>query len=231
MDRLQELLDKYCKKELRKVFLGDICSYINGIWYNRSCIVESSTKNAIGVLSTRNLFSENDSIDFHNAKYISNQVSIRDDQFLKKNDILICKEGSLNHIGKVGYVFEDAKFTFGGTLGLLRANEDLVCPRYLYYVLSSDLFKKYLSESICSGSSINRLNMETLNCFEIPLPSLDVQNKIICDLDTFETCINKRKKDIEKISNLSSGECIRPAIHTIPSNKPKSLYDFSMSLT
>lgn len=48
--------------------------------------------------------------------------------------------------------------------------------------------------------------METLNCFEIPLPSLDVQNKIICDLDTFETCINKRKKDIEKISNLSSGE-------------------------
>lgn len=213
MGRFQELLYKHCNTKIKKMFLSDICRYVRGVWYNRSCIVENSTNDAVGVLSTKNLFSNDDTIDFLNVKYVSNQVKIRDEQFLKKNDILICKEGSLHHIGKVAYVFDDSTFTIGGTLGLIRANEDMVCPRYLYYVLSSDLFWKYLSESICSGSTICRLNSESINTFEVPLPPLDIQEKIAYDLDNIQTYIIKEnKQNIEKISNLSNTETLKSFI-------------------
>ena len=112
-----------------------------------------------------------------------------------KPSVLIGRKGS---ISKVRYI--DQPFWTVDTLFYTKINEDIVYPRYLYYLLSLIDFSLY-----DEGTSIPSLRTETLNNVEIEVPSLDVQKKSLGILEAIDKKIENNTKlndNLEKQAQL-----------------------------
>lgn len=178
---------------------NEYATYTRGIIYNKKQEAENE-ENAVAVLRANNITLSN-TINLDDLKFVNDEVKIRDDQWLKKNDILICAgSGSKEHVGKVAFVENDTEFTFGGFMAVIRAKEG-VNSRYLYHNFVSSAFRDYLVTAL-NSTTINNLNLQVISGFEIPLPagsaaeSLSVQSEIVERLDACTSLIESLKAEL-----------------------------------
>ena len=68
---------------------------------------------------------------------------------------------------------------------VLRANKNVVLPKWIYFNTLSETFKKYLEENQ-SGSAYPAISDTKLKEFGIPIPPLAEQNRIVAILDKFD---------------------------------------------
>jgi len=88
-----------------------------------------------------------------------------------------------------------------GFAGIL-CNSEKVDPRYLEKIFLSKWFND-LKDSLASDKAIQRsLNNDDIGNFEIPLPSLPTQQKIVKILDTIQEAVGVQEKIIEKTKEL-----------------------------
>ncbi len=93
-----------------------------------------------------------------------------------KKSVLIGRKGTINKVR-----FVDHPFWTVDTLFYTEVNEELVAPKYLYYLMSLlDL------DSYNEGTTIPSLRTETLNRLEFYIPNLDYQNKVLSILEPIE---------------------------------------------
>lgn len=174
--------------------LGDIAHYYRGVTYNKKQEV-SLNSGGTKIFRANNINIENNSLNYDDIKEISKEVKIKDYQWLNKDDILICAgSGSKDHVGKVAFIKEKMDFSYGGFMGKI-VTDELLLPRYLFHVISGLMFKKYLEVAL-NSTTINNLNSEIVNNFEIPIPPLSEQQRIVGILDTFTTSIDNLKEQI-----------------------------------
>lgn len=177
------ILDKLLRgQKVEWLKLKDVSKYIRGLTYNKSN--ESHDATGYKVLRANNINLENNQLNFSDVKTVSFDTKVKDNQKLYKDDILIsAASGSREHVGKVAFVESNIDYYFGGFMGVIRCSEN-INPKYLFHIMTSDLFRNYLDE-ILNTSTINNLNSKVMENFSIPLPQLDIQNKIVKILDTF----------------------------------------------
>ena len=72
---------------------------------------------------------------------------------------------------------------------ILRANQNEVLPKWIYYNLQIDEFKIYL-QGKQSGTAYPAISDGLIKQFKIPIPPLSVQSEIVAILDTFDTLVN-----------------------------------------
>ena len=80
----------------------------------------------------------------------------------------------------------------GGTNGdvlVVSPDKQLVSPKYLYYILSSDEFFAY-DMQFAKGAKMPRGNKEAILRYEFCLPKYEEQAKIVSILDKFDTLVN-----------------------------------------
>lgn len=112
------------------------------------------------------------------------------DALYDKPSVLIGRKGTIN---KVRYV--DHPFWTVDTLFYTEVNENLVIPKYLYYLMSLlDL------DSYNEGTTIPSLRTETLNRLEFDIPDLDYQGKVLSMLEPID---GKIKLNEEVNNNLA----------------------------
>ena len=164
--------------------LGEVCDYIRGITYNKSA--ETTEVDGWKVLRANNITLETRKLNFNEVKHVKKTIRVRENQMLRKGDILICAgSGSKEHIGKTAYIESDIDYTFGGFMGVLRLKEEkTISSRYLFHYIGSGAFTTYLGATLKS-STINNLNNGIISPFTIPVPSLRVQARIVEILDKF----------------------------------------------
>lgn len=80
---------------------------------------------------------------------------------------------------------------------VLRANTDLALPKWIYHNLGSIDFKNFLEENQ-SGSAYPAVSDSKVKEYKIPVPSLDIQEKIILILDQFENLANSIKDGLPR---------------------------------
>ncbi|MEX9624020.1 restriction endonuclease subunit S [Proteus mirabilis] len=185
--------------------LSEVATYVRGLTYNKSN--ESADDQGFKVLRANNITLSGNSLNFNDVKVVSFDTKVKDSQKLYKNDILIsAASGSREHVGKVAYIESDIDYYFGGFMGVIRCN-GVLNARYLFHVLTSDIFQKYLDEML-NSSTINNLNSTVMGGFNIPIPcpdnpekSLAIQSEIVRILDKFTALtaeltaeLNMRKK-------------------------------------
>ena len=107
------------------------------------------------------------------------------DALYDKSSVLIGRKGTIN---KVRYV--DHPFWTVDTLFYTVVNENLVIPKYLYYLMSLLNLDSYNE-----GTTIPSLRTETLNRLEFDIPNLDYQEKVLSMLEPIERKI-KLNEDI-----------------------------------
>ncbi|MFP6280438.1 restriction endonuclease subunit S [Helicobacter pylori] len=205
MHKIERLLQTLAPKGVEFRKLGDIGEYIRGVTYKKNQEI-NNLECGIKVLRANNITLSN-YLNFEDIKVINKNVKIRKEQYLKKNDILICAgSGSSEHIGKVAFINTDFDYVFGGFMGVIRIRE--INSRFVYHIFTSNIFKQYLEKSL-NTTTINNLNANILQNFLIPIPPLEIQQEIVKILDAFtelntelNTELKARKKQYQYYQNM-----------------------------
>jgi type I restriction enzyme S subunit len=133
---------------------------------------------------------------FDGPRIDKNKLSYIDDithqNFLKRsilesNDILFTIAGAT--IGKIAIVTDDIlPANTNQALAIIRLFKG-VNTKYIFYILRSNYMRLYINQSV-KGSAQPNLNLQQLNDFQIPLPSLTEQERIVGILDKFDALVN-----------------------------------------
>lgn len=140
--------------------------------------VLSKNDNTIPYITSKNI--KNGILNFKDSKYISKEdyKRISKNREIKTNDILISMIGTIGEIG----VVKNTQF-YGQNMYLLRLNEKIINIKYFLIFISQDKIKNILKDHK-NNSPQQYLKKEFILELEIPIPSLEVQNKIAEILDT-----------------------------------------------
>ena len=188
-ERYRQTVD-YSNTKWPMVALGDVCELIRGVTYAKTDEVEANGKK---VLRANNI-DLGGNLNFKAVKFVNKDFD--NNQILKKNDIFIClASGSKSHIGKVAFIDYDTDCYFGGFMGCIRTGEN-VSAKYIFQLLNSKNFNSYLTEKI-SGVNINNLSKKVLYRFKIPFPPLEIQEKIVAEIENYQKIIAGAKQLVE----------------------------------
>lgn len=119
---------------------------------------------------------------------------------LKEQDLLITKDGT---IGKLAYIdYLPGPASLNSHLLVIRPKNKRFINKYLYWVLSSDVFLQY-TEYAQDGTIMASLSQEKISRFVFGLPSIAEQQSIVDYLDNqceeMDTLILANKSTIQKL--------------------------------
>ena len=174
--------------------LEDVCNFSRGLTYKKSDEVDHS--NNI-VLRANNIDLESAALNFDELKYIRDDIVVPQSKKLTRNSLIICTaSGSKKHLGKIAIVDGDYDYAFGGFMGLITPHDSLN-PKYLYWHTTSKRYRDFIT-SLTDGMNINNLKFKDLSQFEIPLPPLPEQQRIVAILDEAFSGIDAAIANTEK---------------------------------
>ena len=172
----------------RWVRLGEISLLNIGLTFKPT---EISNEGTI-VLRSSNI--KNGKIDLSDIVRINKEIPVS--KLAKKNDLLICvRNGSKKLVGKTA-IIENDNFAFGAFMSICRSK----CYKYLYYYLSSPLFRGNFDS--VTTTTINQITQTNLKNRIVPLPPLAEQKRIVEKLDNVLANIDELKANEEKLSIL-----------------------------
>ena len=182
-----------------EVKLGDVCIFGDGAHTKVNRV-----ENGIPYLTSKNI--KNGYIDLQNVDYITNEDYIKlfgesqkSVRHLQEGDVLI---GIIGTFGNCYLYKDNDKFGISSSIAIARPNKDLVNPKFLYYYLSSDRFKKY-TDMYKGGSVQGYTNLPTLRKIPMYLPPLEKQEKIADILSSLDDKIelnNEMNKTLEEMA-------------------------------
>jgi type I restriction enzyme S subunit len=177
----------------KTVKLGEVCSFERGLTYSKS---DEADAPGITVLRANNVDLNSGQLNFEDLRYIHSNVAVDERKYLSANSIIVCTaSGSRDHLGKTAHISEPPRMTFGGFMGLLRPHGK-IDSRFLFYLTRSDLYRGLIS-SLSAGTNINNLKGSDLLSWEIPLPPLAEQKRIVAILDEAFKRIDEAKAKVE----------------------------------
>ncbi len=158
--------------------VGDIADLLRGITYKKEQASNTPKAGYKPVLRANNI---NGSLNFDDLVYVPEQ-NISEQQFLKSGDIVFAmSSGSKHLVGKSAQAKLDFNGSYGAFCAALRTSK-LVSKDYVYYVFQGNNFRRLISE-IAKGSNINNLKREHILDFEISLPPIAEQHRIVAKIE------------------------------------------------
>ena len=165
---------------------SNIASLTRGVNYQKSQQATFKTNNIILPADNITLSGE---LVVTKEIYVDDTVTLADEKRLKKDDIFICmSSGSKEHIGKVAFIDKDTNYYAGGFMGIIRVNPQKCLPQYLYYYLLASPEYREEIKLLTQGANINNIS-STINSIKIPLPSVEVQQLIVEELEGYQQVI------------------------------------------
>lgn len=183
--------------------LGEVCCFQRGLTYSKKDEVACS---GMAVLRANNIDLNTHSLNFNDLKWLREPFEVPETKKIKRNSLLICTaSGSKSHLGKVAYIDIARNMAFGGFMGLLIPNTNIL-GKYLFYSLISSEYKEFISK-LSDGVNINNLKFDHLKQFVISFPkNIEEQQRIVAILDAAFADIAQAKANAER--NLANGNHI-----------------------
>lgn len=162
--------------------LGEISKIYLGLTYTPK-YVEKGVK----FISAKN--TSKDFLDLADTKYISEEeyLSSTSNAKPKRGDVLFTRVGS--NLGHPVIVETDEPLCMFVSLGYIRVNPDKVLNSYIKHWMNTDLFWDQVEKHTYGAAKVN-LNTGWLNKFDVILPSLEEQARIVEILDKFDALTN-----------------------------------------
>ena len=162
-----------------------------------------------GTIVLRSCNIKNGKINF--ADLVRVQADIRENQYIYKNDILICaRNGSQSLVGKCA-IMQDLPeaASFGAFMAVFRS----ICNQYVYYYFNTSLFRSSFSND--DSKQINQVTQAILRDTLIPLPPFAEQTRIVAKLHeilSLADFINDGTEQIEMIITKAKSKILDLAI-------------------
>ena len=213
--------EKYCKlpDNWRWIRLGDYCLKATDYVASGSF---ASIKENVNYYNTENYAIMVKTADF--ANNFTKNLTYTDESSYKflSNSNLFGGELILSNIGSIGKVFKvpylNKPMTLASNTIMIKFTDDKLAD-YMYYYFKSNYGQNAI-KSISSGTSMLKFNKTQLKTLPIPIPSIEIQEKIVTALDKAQHLIDKKKEQIELLDELVKSRFIE--MFGDPVNNPKS---------
>src|SRR5690606_4573836 len=173
----------------------EVAEIIRGVTYSKGDQTAVETNK---IILTADNITLNGSFEIKKKVFLEESFQIPKEKKLVANDVFICfSSGSKEHLGKVAFIDADTNYYAGGFMGIIRAKSNIV-PKYIFQLLNTTL--RQTVRDIGTGSNINNLS-GIINEVQIPLPPLDIQQKIVSEIEVLEKKEGKAKGEIEDLRN------------------------------
>lgn len=120
---------------------------------------------------------------------------------LAKDDVLVTTVGTVGELAIVDENYQ--KYEFQRSVGIIKCNQEIVLPQYLYYLLKTESYNYYL-HVVATGAAQPCIFLSTLKNIKVKLPNLHVQSDVLSVLSKYDKLINNYKEQIENLQNLAS---------------------------
>jgi type I restriction enzyme S subunit len=112
---------------------------------------------------------------------------------LNVGDLLICaRNGSRNLVGKCALINElDEPTSFGAFMAVSRS----LYNTWIFQVLNSDYFDRYLDES--NSTAINQVTQKMLLALQIPFPPIAEQQRIVDKVNELFTILDSIQNSLD----------------------------------
>lgn len=183
------------------VRLDFVCKIYRGVTYNKD--EQSATETSKIILPADNITLEGH-FELNKTIYLHENKVLDDEKRLKTSDIFMCfSSGSEKHVGKLCFIEQDTNYYAGGFMGILRANNQIQA-KYLFNILNQENMRNVVRQ-LSNGSNIKNLS-NAIGNVKIPLPPLDIQQKIVEECEKIDEEYNQTRMKIEeyrsKIANI-----------------------------
>lgn len=161
--------------------------------------------------SSQDLSDENNGIPLYNLKSIKrngdNQANdfkyfggeIKEKHFVARNDILIALTDltpNSSLIGSPKFINESIKAAYSADLAKVIINEDKIIPKFLYYLLRSDVYREHIV-LYSNGTNVKHLKIDGFYNFRFPLPPISVQKQIVAEIDRYQKIIDGARQAVD----------------------------------
>jgi type I restriction enzyme S subunit len=98
-------------------------------------------------------------------------------------------------IGEAALIDRDLDFAFYVSLALIRPTEETLLPEFLVHWLNSPGgLSQSRGQTLGKGHSQGNLNLKLLRRFDVPLPPITIQQRIVVHLDALQAKVDALKK-------------------------------------
>lgn len=140
-------------------------------------------------------------IDYKNAKEISveDYLQCHKRTKLENGDTIYANSGDT--IGKSVFIDNEKNVnctTFQKSVAILKPNQELIYPKFLYYLMKYETPKL---RKLSSGSAQKNLLLDTMKKYKVSIPDKDGQLAILNKLNPFDELIKQNLYEIDYIQN------------------------------
>jgi restriction endonuclease S subunit len=155
------------------------------------------TRQGVPFLFVRNIVGGQ--IDFSVDNYVSRETyeKLTERCSPERGDVLYSAVGSF---GVAVVVETDLPFTFQRHIAHLKLNHGVINPFYLVWYLNSPAGKRQ-SDSAALGGAQRTVTLKSLGDFVVPVPNLEVQNRLVDRLSGQMVSAGRTRKAIEEESD------------------------------
>ncbi|WP_431802243.1 restriction endonuclease subunit S [Halobacillus andaensis] len=175
------------------VKLKDICTIKSGYAFKKG----DFTRSGVPVVKIANLNGEevriNEKTSFVDQSFFTKLSEYR----IKKGDILIALSGATT--GKLAINYLERDLLLNQRVGIIKPKNDKVESKFMYYILKH-VQGRILSDAF--GVAQPNISPSKLLEYEVPVPCIKLQRKIIEILECMNNVIKKRENQIKVLSNL-----------------------------
>ena len=169
------------------VKVGQVATVTKLAGFEFTKYVQYSNKGSI--IALRGLNIKNGTLDLSDVKYIDDSdFSKLTRSKLKIGDMLFTYVGT---IGQVTIIDKDNKYYLAPNVALIRSTDINLLPEYMKYYFQIKTFWQTQINRLLQTSSMQNIPMEKIRKFEIPLPPLEEQRRIVEILDRFDKLCNE----------------------------------------
>ena len=186
----EEYLNKVTKemeedRRLNIVTLGEIGEFTRGNGLQKKDFLDEGNP----VIHYGQIYTKYGFVAEEVLSYVSNEVfsKLRKAQ---RNDILIATTSeNVEDVGKSVVWLGDEEIGFSGDMYSYRTEQN---SKYIAYYFQTNAFQKQKERKV-TGTKMIRIHADDMEKFEIPLPPLSLQNKIVKVLDKFQILLADTK--------------------------------------
>ena len=135
-------------------------------------------------------------LDFSEIRHISEEQYPRWTRRVnpQPNDIVFSYEATLH---RYALIPEGFRGCLGRRMALVRPNTEKVLPRFLHYYFLSNDWRSVIETSVISGATVDRIPLTRFPNFEVRLPDVKTQARIVSILSAYDDLIENNRRRIQ----------------------------------
>lgn len=162
--------------------MGDVGTFIRGNGLQKKDFTESG----VGCIHYGQIYTYYGTFATETKSFVSEEFAKKLRKAQTGDLVIATTSENVEDVGKAVVWLGKDEIAISGDAYVYKHNQN---PRYIAYLLQTDRFLAFKRMNV-SGTKVTRISGDSLAKYPIPIPPLELQEKIVAILDRFETLVN-----------------------------------------